>query len=104
MQTIILNLFLISCICVMVTDISNFPFELEERIGKWLGGKVHFKLLECSLCQTWWCGFIYLLCIGELSILTVFLALFMAVNTTLVLSLYHTLKDAVEWVFVKLHP
>lgn len=72
MGEIIFNLFLISGIVAFITDISQFPFQVEEWIAKWLGLKqVHIKLLECSLCQCWWSSLLYLICVGELSIPTI---------------------------------
>lgn len=104
MSTIILNIFLISTIWVMITDIAQFGQDMEDRLSKWLGGQVHLKLLECSLCQTFWTSLIYLICTNQISILSVAIALFFAVNTPLVLSAYYTIKDALEWLLNKIRP
>lgn len=70
MAAIIFNLIGISFILAFITDISGVVYNIEELIGKWLNLKnVHIKILECSLCQMWWTGLIYLCITGNLSIL-----------------------------------
>lgn len=96
MIDIIINILLLACICIMVTDIARFPFEVEQRLSKWLKGKVSIKLLECSLCQSWWLSFLYLLFTENLSLLTVCIALFIAVNTSLLFNIYMVFKSLIE--------
>lgn len=58
----LINLFILSLIIMNITDVSGFIPNIEHCIAKWLGVKeIHIKLLECSYCQNWWCGLIYII-------------------------------------------
>ena len=59
-----INYLIITITLVFITDYAKFPAYLLARFSKWLGTKqiIHIKLLECSLCQTWWATIIYTLC------------------------------------------
>lgn len=70
----ILNLLLIQLIVVFIVDISGAIESLKSGL-KWLltKGKMSssdyvLKPFDCSLCMTWWCSLIYLLCVGKFTI------------------------------------
>jgi len=72
MASLIFNLIAISFIMGFITDIARAPESLEEFIGKWLDLKnVHIKILECSLCQTWWLGLLFLIISNQLNIINI---------------------------------
>lgn len=99
MAAIIFNLIGISFILAFITDISGVVFNIEELIGKWLNLKnVHIKILECSLCQMWWVGLIYLIVTNNLSILYVALVALIAGFTFIWKPLY----DMVYTLIIKL--
>lgn len=72
MENLIFNLIAISFIMGFITDIARAPESLEEFIGKWLELKnVHIKILECSLCQTWWAGLLFLIVSNQFNIINI---------------------------------
>lgn len=74
MLTPILDLLLIQCIIVFITDISGITHYIKKWIWKYLRGTTNYPpsfelhLVECSLCQTWWIGLIYLIITHNISI------------------------------------
>lgn len=91
----ILKLLMIASITVMVTDIAQFFQYFENKLSKWLKGPVHIKLLECSLCQTWWLSLFYLIYTNQISILSLFLALLAAILTPQIHFLLRRLQDRI---------
>lgn len=73
-MNVILNLLCISIIIVFITDITDFPSNVKKGIswvltkGKIVKDEYRLHLLDCSLCQIWWIGIIYLLAIGKFSL------------------------------------
>lgn len=66
MNTIILLTFIITCAIVYITDVLNFPDNFATEITRMITGKVKYvhltpKILNCSLCQSFWINFIILL-------------------------------------------
>lgn len=72
-----IDLVLISIVVALVFE-SGFWDSLDEEINKRF--KFHHlpQLLMCSLCQTWWLTFIYILVTGNLSIFNICVCLFLA--------------------------
>ena len=71
---VLINLILIAAIVVFIVDISGAVDSLKSGL-KWIltNGKMkdsdyQLKPLDCSLCQIFWCGIIYLLVIGEFTL------------------------------------
>lgn len=85
-----LNILFIAVIFVCITDLTDFPITLKSLISKLLTkGKIEtpnykLHLLDCSLCQTFWASLIYIIVIGQFSILSLAYILFIAVNTNIV--------------------
>lgn len=73
-MNIILDLVCISIILVYITDITDFPDNIKKGIkwvltkGKMSGSDYRLHLIDCSRCQLWWAGIIYLLCTGNFTL------------------------------------
>lgn len=67
MSKILFDLLCISFIIVVITDISDWPNTVKKSIsyiltkGKLTKTEYSLHLVDCSFCQTWWAGIIYLL-------------------------------------------
>lgn len=97
------DLLLIAIIVVSVTDISGFFDYFEEWLGKKIGGTVSFKILECSLCQTWWCCFIYLILTHNIHLWTLAASLFIAVQTPVIGDTIYLVRDTIGNLISKLN-
>ena len=79
------NILLIALICVIIIDISGIVEEAEAGLSRWLGTKARIpKPFSCSLCMTHWTALIYILCLGQFSILNYAYILFIAVLTPVI--------------------
>lgn len=64
---VLINLTLIAAIVVFIVDISGAVDSLKSGLkwiltnGKMKNSDYQLKPFDCSLCQIWWCGLIYLL-------------------------------------------
>ena len=100
MNTILLT-FIITCSIVYITDVLNFPDNLATEITRMISGKVKYvhlkpKILNCSLCQSFWINLIVLL------ILTpqfVYFALIWAALTKYILYSFQLIDLALTRVF-----
>lgn len=74
------NLIALSAVIAYITEVSGIIDNLKYALGRWLGVTVsRLKPLDCSLCMTWWCGLIYIICVGECSVINIaFVALLSA--------------------------
>lgn len=91
----ILDLFLITFLCVFVIDISGFIDEVETMLGKWLKGKVIIpKPISCSLCMSWWVNLVYLLCVGEFTIPNISIVALFAILTPVLATLIICVREA----------
>lgn len=91
----ILNILQIALICVLVTDFTDFFENIEKWIARWLGvNNVSLKILECSLCQTWWCSLLYLIITNNVSITTILIALSMAVATPILMNTVLLIRES----------
>lgn len=74
------NLIALSAVIAYITEVSGIIDTLKYALGRWLGVTVsRLKPLDCSLCMTWWCGLIYIICVGECSVINIaFIALLSA--------------------------
>lgn len=94
-----LNIILIAVICVIVTDCTDFFNYVNMWIWNWVFDHkkpyngFQFKLLSCSLCQTFWTSLAYLLIIHHLNILMIAYILFIAYLTPVILECLCLLKD-----------
>ena len=100
----ILDLICIWIICVLVIDISGFIDSIKYGISYFLTkGKIpttdyRLKPLDCSFCMNFYCGLIYIICIGEFSLPVVAFILMLSVFTPILKDIIILLKD----IFIKL--
>lgn len=66
------NLIALSAVIAYITEVSGIIDSLKWSLSKWLGVTVsRLKPFDCSLCMTWWCGLIYIICVGECSVINI---------------------------------
>lgn len=104
MMKIIIDLLLINLIVVMVFN-SGFIDEIDAAISrKWKFYHLP-KPFSCSLCMTFWCSVIWLLCTHSFSLLTLAMALFSATLTTVTTPLLKVIENwllkIIEWIMPK---
>lgn len=95
---IYLNILMITIICVIVTDCTDFWTYVKKLIWKFAYGKKPFKnfnlkLLDCSLCQSWWMSLLYIIIFSKLSLWLVTYSLIMAYLTPVIYLIISLLKD-----------
>lgn len=94
---------------VIITDMTDFPQNIKFLISKVMTKGVlktdnfRIHLLDCSLCQTFWGCLIYLFITKNLSILTVALTLFIAVNTINIQGILRNLSDLINSINVRIN-
>lgn len=90
----VVNLICIAVICVIVTDILKFWDSLERPLSVIFDTKVKFgKPINCSTCQTFWLGLIYLLVWHCFTLPNLTLVLLIAVCTGVIGSLIWNILD-----------
>lgn len=96
---IILNLFIISIICVFIFDYSGFVPEIEGYVTKMLNSRIPLRIpkpFSCGLCMTFWTSIIYLIIVNSLTFNNLlFVVLFCALTRVTLHGLY-TLGDVVD--------
>lgn len=98
------NILLIAIFVVCVTDISQFFHQMEEYVAKWLNLKqVHIKLLECSLCQTWWLSLIYLICTNNITLINIVIAILISCFTTQIKDVITLFQDLITKLINKMY-
>ena len=71
-MNIYLQLLLLASIVIFIVDLSGFSETILEIVSKVKGTRVEsFKPFTCSLCMTWWCGLIWVICSGSASLATI---------------------------------
>ena len=93
-----INILLIALICTIVTDRTDFFQHIEKAIYKLLHPsrqprELHWKLLRCSLCQTFWCSTIYLIISNNISLFWIAYSLVVAFMTPVIGELVDYLRD-----------
>ena len=92
----ILNIFIIACICTLIIE-SGFFDEIEVRLSKILfrnKHKLYFgKIFHCSLCATTWVSIAYILLHGEFSLINLCIVLLFAYSTNILGELLHFVID-----------
>lgn len=98
----LLDLFLITLIVVIITDISGFPDDgltpLFRKITKSPNGTPS-KIFTCSFCQTHWLGLAYILITGQFSLLSYAIVLLFATLTPIVYMGVQFVRDLLTKVF-----
>lgn len=91
MTTIILNLILINIIVCLVFN-SGFWDSMDEYVNKKYPFHHLPHLLQCALCQVTWLSIFYLLFTGNLTLLTLTMALASATLTSVMIPLLKTIE------------
>lgn len=89
------NIYLISLVIVLITDVGQFFNYIEKSLGRWLKTQVSVYILECSFCQTFWTTLLYLTIIGMVSIPTIAFTLLCAALTPQTKQLITTIQDII---------
>lgn len=101
-MTTYIELIAIAFICVIIIDLSGFIQEIESLVTRLLGARRGYfempKPFSCSLCMTWWTGLIYLLIMGECTILNILLVLLIAYFTPVFKDILLILRDASAYI------
>ena len=93
-----INLLLIAICVVIIIDISGIVDDIQTRLSKWLKGTVKFgKPWNCSFCMYHHVSFIYLLCIGELTLQLYTLILIFALLTPVLATLLILVRETLNW-------
>lgn len=96
---IYLNLLFIAIIVVCIVDISGIMDSIKKLISMiWTNGKIiktdfRIKPLDCSFCMNWWIGLIYLICIGQCSLMLIAYILLLSVMTPVIQQFIILVKD-----------
>lgn len=93
-----INILLIALIVTIVTDRTDFFQHIERVIYKVMHPsrqprELHWKILRCSLCQTFWCSTIYLITSHNISLFWIAYALVVAFMTPVIGELVDYLRD-----------
>lgn len=100
----ITDLILISLILVWVIDLTDIIDSMESGLSKWLDGRARIpKPFSCSLCMTFWCGVIYLLCTHSFSIPTLALVSLLSFLTPITKNLLELVRDSINNLIDKLY-
>lgn len=98
----ILNLFLITLVVCFIVDCSGIMTDIRKLVANIIYKKTKIKVdynelklkpIGCSLCMTWWTGIIYLLCIGEFTIVNFTFVALLALVSSNISGLLLALKD-----------
>lgn len=104
MTETITSLLLIQLISVGIIDVSGFIQDMEATLSKWLNIKAHIpKPFSCSTCCSFWAGIIYLLCTGNLTLLTTAIVLMIALFTTVTSGLIFLARDIIIKIITKIN-
>lgn len=108
-----LNIFIIACILVIITDLTDFFDNIKKLVWKFVYGNkkpyrtFSMKPLGCSLCETFWIGLIYIIVMGQFSILNIGFVVLMAYLTPVIRNGFILIEDFlikfIEWWYNILH-
>ena len=93
-----IKLLLITLIIVFIVDISgaieHLVYPLVKRLLKIpKTSRIEIPLISCSLCMTFWSGLIYIVCMGEFTLLNIFFVCVCAFLTTHIKDLFILIRD-----------
>ena len=108
-----LNLLIIVCILVIITDLTDFFENLKKAIWVYSFGRgkpykeFSIKPLGCSLCESFWIGLIYLLVMGEFTIVNIGYVVLLAYMTPVIRNGFILIQDFlikfIDWWYNILH-
>lgn len=94
----LINLLLITLIIVFIVDISGAIEHLVNPLIKYIlkipkTSRIEIPLISCSLCMTFWSGLIYIICMGEFTLLNLFFVCVCAFLTPHIKDLFILVRD-----------
>lgn len=98
----LLNLFLMTIVICFVVDCSGIMTDIRKFVANIIykntkmkvdPNELKMKPIGCSLCMTWWAGIIYLLCIGDFTLVNLTFVAFLSLVSSNISGLLLTLKD-----------
>lgn len=108
----LLNLFLITLVICFVVDCSGIMTDIRKLVANIIYKKTKMKVdpnelkmkpIGCSLCLTWWTGIIYLLCIGEFTLVNFTFVALLALVSSNISGMLLTFKDFLSTLETKLN-
>ena len=108
----LLNLFLITIVICFVVDCSGIMTDIRKLFANIIYKKTKIKVdpnelkmkpIGCSLCTVWWTGIIYLLCIGEFTLVNFTFVALLALLSSNISGMLLTLKDFLSTLETKLN-
>ena len=103
----IYDILIIATLCCFIVN-SGAVDSIKRLIWRWVKGKAPYqyfslKPFDCELCLTWWCGTVYLLCVGEFTLANTAIVALCAWLTPVIVDLMHLMQAFPEWLIGKLH-
>ena len=106
-----IELLLLTIIICFVIDISGFFNFVKKFIASRLEHKyknlkyedIKIPFATCSLCTVWWTGIIYLLCIGEFTLVNFTFVALLALLSSNISGMLLTFKDLLSMIETKLN-
>lgn len=94
MMTNIIAIAILCCFVVNSGAVDNF----KRTLWRWLKGGAPYreyslKPFDCELCLTWWCGLIYIIATGNLSLINITLVALVAWSTPVIVELLNLFVD-----------
>lgn len=93
------NLLLIALVNVMIIDLTDFIPSVKRLLSRLLTkGNIttdsfRIKPLDCSLCMTFWCSILYLILVGEVTLVNIFFAVLLPIFTDVFRQFILFIKD-----------
>lgn len=107
-MTPIINILLISVICVIIIDGTDFVDSIKHCIWKFAFKNTKpykefpLKPFDCSLCMSWWSSLLYLIITHNLTIPYIAFSLFAAYLTPVINTLLIFIKELFAFIFERL--
>ena len=94
------DILFLSLLVIYIVDVSGFTDSWLAAFSKWLGHPVYsFKPFTCSLCMTWWAGFVYLIVTGRFCLpLLAYVALFSYLSFPISETLIFIKEILLKWI------
>ena len=104
----LINLLLITLIIVFIVDISGAIEHLVYPLVKHIlkipkSSRIEIPLISCSLCCTFWSGLIYIICMGEFTLLNLFFVCVCAFLTPHIKDLFILVRDTLTIISNKIY-
>lgn len=90
----------LTVIIVFIIDLSGFIDSLKRGLsylltkGRIIKSDYSLKPFDCSLCMTFWCGIVYFLIIGKLSLLSIMYVSLCSFFTPVIKDILYFLRDS----------